>query len=112
LHCLYDGNQTDGLYKILTNYNVKVHVCRIPFENEIYNLYTEDYMKKNCGFVISKASLRARFLRFLISEIENDDDYILYCDIDILFLKDISLKDFPALPEYISAGPEFDKNDT
>mgnify|MGYP003289729704 CR=1 FL=1 len=111
LHCLYDGEKSDKLYNILSDYNVHTHICRIPFENFIYDLYSESYMNEKFGSIISEASLRSRFLRFLVSEIEKEDEYVLYCDTDVIFLQDITLADFPKLPKYVLGAPEFKKSD-
>lgn len=109
LYCLYDGDEDDYLYSLLMEYNVKVKIAKISFLSQLKKIYTPAYMMEKFGFVISELSLRSRFLRMLISEYE-PDDYVLYCDTDVLFLKDISLSDFTALPEYIGVCSEFDKS--
>ena len=53
LHCLYDGEKSDKLYLMLSDYNVHIHLCRIPFEESIYALYSESYMKEKFGSIIS-----------------------------------------------------------
>jgi len=111
LHCLYDGNKDDKLYAILNQFHVKTKIAKIPFEEELSKIYTHEYMKEKFGTIISTTSLRGRFLRFLISEIEKDDEYVLYCDTDVLFLKDIALTDFSKMPKYILGAPEFKKED-
>lgn len=109
LHCLYDGNKTDKLYKILRKYDVVVHIKTIPFMDKIKKIYTPEFMQKHFNTQISDKSLQARFLRMMLPE-ETDDEYILYADTDIMFLQDIKLSDFEKLPEYIGVCPEFEKS--
>ena len=45
------------------------------------------------------------FLRFDIAEIEQDDEFILYTDCDIMFLNEIALDH--VRPKFFAAGPEF-----
>lgn len=110
LHCLYDGNKEDDLYDLLLQYNVKVKIASIPFYDKLSGIYTKEYMLDKFGFIISENSMRSRFLRMMISEYENDE-YFLYCDTDLLFLKDITLNDFPCLPKTVAVCPEFEKSD-
>lgn len=111
LYCLYDGTKDDKLYSLMKEYGVNIKIASIPFFDKIKKIYTNEYMFKVLGYTISDNSLKSRFLRMLISEYEKEDDYILYCDTDILFLKDIKLSDFPKLPEFIGVCPEFYKVD-
>lgn len=109
LHCLYDGSESDELYLILKQFNVKVKIASIPFLDDLKKIYTHDYMQEKFGYQISDASLRSRFLRMIIPNFENDK-YILYCDTDVMFMRDIKLCDFDKLPEYIGVCPEFNKS--
>jgi lipopolysaccharide biosynthesis glycosyltransferase len=109
LHALYDGKKGDKLYNILDSYGVNIIVATVPFKGDIYKIYTEEYCIKKFGFAISERSLDSRFLRMMLPEFEKTDEIVLYCDTDIMFLKDIKLSDFVALPKYVSCCPEFDK---
>lgn len=112
LHCLYDFRKTnveniedDRIYQLLKKYEVKIHLSTIDFEDDLLQVYTDEYLKK-CN--VTKSSLYSRFLRFMIADVENDDEYILYADTDVLFLKDITLDSFPSLPKTVGVCPEFE----
>ena len=109
LYCLYDGKEGDSLYNLLMEYNVNVKIATIPFYNELSKIYTKDYMLEKFGQIITEGSMRSRFLRMMISQYE-DDEYFLYCDTDIIFLKDITLDDFPCLPKEAGVCPEFERS--
>lgn len=111
LHCLFDYRKTytqkiedDLIYQLLLKYNVTIHICSIDFESELLNVYTDDYLKE---INVTKSSLYSRFLRFMIADIEKDDEYIFYVDTDVIFLKDIKIDDFNKLPNTIAVCPEF-----
>lgn len=111
LHCLFDYRKTytqkiedDRIYQLLLKYNVTIHICSIDFESELLNVYTDDYLKE---INVTKSSLYSRFLRFMIADIEKDDEYIFYVDTDVIFLKDIKIDDFKKLPNTIAVCPEF-----
>ncbi len=111
LHCLYDFRKTfvqnieeDRIYKLLKDKNVKIHLSTIDFERELLSVYTDDYLKK---INVTKSSLYSRFLRFMIADIENEDDVILYSDTDVLFMDEISVPNVKT----IGVCPEFDKTD-
>lgn len=111
LHCLYDFRkkavekiEDDRIYKLLKEYSVTVHLTTIDFEDDLLQVYTDDYLKLHN---VTKSSLYSRFLRFMIANIETEDEYILYTDTDVLFLKDITLDSFDSLPQTIGVCPEF-----
>lgn len=112
LHCLYDFRgknssdiESDRLYDILKRYDVNIHIISIDFEKELFNTYTDDYLKK---ISVTKSSMYSRFLRFMIADIEKEDEYILYADTDVIFLKDITLDSFNTLPKTVAVCPEFE----
>lgn len=101
LHCLYDFRkktveniEDDRIYKLLKEYSVTVHLTTIDFEEDLLSVYTDNYLQQ---INVTKSSLYSRFLRFMIADIETEDEYILYADTDVLFLKDIHLDDFVSL---------------
>ena len=111
LHCIYDFKgkncasvDDDRIYKLLKEYEVNIHLCSIDFEEKLLGVYTEDYLKK---ISVTKSSLYSRFLRFMLADIEHDDEYIIYADTDVIFLKDISLDSFKTLPKTVGVCPEF-----
>ena len=106
LHCIYIGSENDNIYKILKKYNVTIYITDLQFFSKLKNVYTEEYIHKNALGHISDLSMKARFSRFLIP-LFTQDEYVLYCDTDLIFLKDIRLEDFPPpLPKTIAVCPE------
>lgn len=108
LYCLYDGIKDDKLYKILKKYGVEVYITSIPFFDDLKRIYNKKYLHKIDKENVTDSSLKARFLRLMLSQFTKDE-YILYCDTDLIFLKDITLADFPFLPKTIAVCPEFEK---
>ncbi len=111
LHCLYDFRKKkcdsitdDKIYKLLLEYGVDIHAASIDFEEPLFLTYTDEYLKK---ISVTKSSMYSRFLRFMIADIEKDDEYILYADTDVIFLKDITLDSFESLPDTVGVCPEF-----
>lgn len=119
LHCLYDFRQKncnniedDRIFNLLKKFKVIIHLKTIDFENSLFNIYTDDYLK---SIGVTKTSLYSRFLRFMIADIEKEDEYILYADTDLIFMKDISLESFnidKGLPKTVAVCPEFENTMT
>jgi len=114
LHCLFDFRKTnveniedDRIFQLLKKYEVNIHLVTIDFEDYLLKVYTDEYLKK-CN--VTKSSLYSRFLRFMIPDVEKDDEYVLYADTDVLFLKEITLEDFSFLPKTVSVCPEFENS--
>lgn len=112
LHCLYDFRKTytnfiqnDRIYKLLKEYGVIIHEISIDFEKSLFNIYTDDYLAK---IGVTKNSLYSRFLRFMIADVEKTDEFVLYADTDVIFIKDITLDLFNEFPKTVAVCPEFD----
>ncbi len=107
LHCLYDFRKTyvsdikkDRIYNLLKESKVVIHNVSIDFEKELMEVYTDEYLK---SINVTRSSLYSRFLRFMIADIETNDECILYADTDILFYKDIeniNTKTIAVCPEF------------
>ena len=52
--------------------------------------------------------MAATFARFDVLALELVDEYVLYADVDVLFLAHVSLADFAPLPAYYAVGTEFE----
>lgn len=88
--CLFDGSNPVFLAE-LAKLGVRVIQCEVPFANRI------DQNHRTVGYPLTA---RGAFLRTVIPSVEKDDDYVLYTDIDILFLKQPTIdveavRDFP-----------------
>lgn len=92
---IYDGEENE-----LTNWLQDKGANIINHRVSFYNL-----LKYNDSNLLNIA--QGAFLRCDIPIIENEDEFILYTDCDILFLKDIKW-DFK--PEYFACAPQVDKN--
>lgn len=58
------------------------------------------------------AMMIATFARFDIPILGFTDDYVLYTDVDVMFVSDINLASFDVLPEYMLCGTESHKEGT
>lgn len=116
LHCLYDFRKAfvndiedDRIYKLLKKYNVIIHLISIDFESELLNVYTDDYLDE---IHVTKDSLYSRFLRFMLPDVEKENEYVWYIDTDVIFLKDIVDSSISELPKTIGVCSESENNYT
>ena len=109
LYVLYDGSDVGHCYSILKEFDV--HIIKHKFSHYDYleKTYPQEYIRQICSRNISYDVISATFMRFDIPFIEEDDDYILYSDYDVMFLKDFSTDKFGDV-SYLAASAEFDKN--
>lgn len=94
---IYDGAENE-LTEWLRERGVNIIHHRISFYNELENHYKIPHQ-------LTIAS--GTFLRCDIPILEKDDDFVLYTDCDVLFLKDFSLD---LKPEYFACSAEFKKH--
>ena len=109
LYALYDGNNTGACYDLLRKYNVNIIFHKFSHEDFLPQVYPKSYLKQQYGKAISYKKIAGTFMRLDIPFIEKNDEFVLYCDIDVLFNSDINLDELPK-PRYLAAAPEFDKN--
>lgn len=95
-HCIYAGGNVDHV-KILEDMGVNVVPHRISIEDELRKAYREKY-DIFCG----------HWLRVDLPIIELQENFVLYTDTDVVFLKDIPEID---APEFLAAAPEFKIDD-
>lgn len=95
-HFIFDG-KPNALTQWLEEKDVKV----IYHKSNLYPILEKKY--KGNELKISSGA----YLRCDIPMIEQEDDYVLYTDCDVIFLKDVELQK----PEYFACTPEVDKND-
>lgn len=96
-HFIYDG-KPDELTAWLEERGVKIIYHRVSFYDKLKLFYRSSDMHIPTG----------AYLRCDIPTIETEDDFILYTDCDVLFLKDF---DYAERPEYFACSSQFDKND-
>lgn len=97
---LFDGEENEFLDS-LRKKGVEVIFHRVKFYDALV-----ERNKTSPGYA-SIAS--GAFLRVEIPLIEKEDDYVLYTDCDVLFMKD--LPNFDKYPEYFSCAPQTSKTD-
>ena len=109
LYVIYDGSENGRCYEILKEFDV--HIIKQEFSHKQYlkNVYTEEFMKQLFGKIISLDKVSGSFMRLDIPFIEQEDEYVFYADIDVMFLRDFSQEDF-GKPKYLAATAEFDKD--
>lgn len=105
LYCIYDGTPGDKAHRTLLRYDVTTIFHRITFEKELLELYTPEYMMQRYGRVEEVDAVIGTFSRMDLPLIETEDEYVLFADIDVMFLKDITQEDLPR-PKYCAAAPE------
>lgn len=92
---IYDGEENE-LTQWLRERNVKIINHRVSFYDKLEQNYDEAELTIASG----------TFLRCDIPIIEQEDDFILYTDCDVLFLKDFEL---PVKPTYFACSGQFSK---
>lgn len=105
LYVLYDGSETGRCYQILKEFDVHIIKHEFSHKNYLEKTYPQDYIKQTYGHEISYQKIAETFMRFDIPFIEQEDEYVFYSDIDVMFLKDFSHDSFPATP-YVAASAE------
>ena len=93
---IYDGNP-DELTEWLENQGVKIVYHRISFYKDLKEYYSEE------DLIVASGA----FLRCDIPILEQDEEYILYTDCDVIFLKDVEMRK----PEFISCATETHADD-
>lgn len=94
-HFIYDGEENE-LTQWLEKKGVKIIHHRVSFYAALKSHYNEHLLNIASG----------AFLRCDIPVIEKEDDFVLYTDCDVLFLKDFKTD---LKPEYLACSTQFDK---
>lgn len=109
--CIYHGPKTwlhDWLLKqgvrILRHTPVWFHKLR-EVQRHGLRLSLSKHVSTNYD---SLETMQATFLRFDLPILGFTDNFVLYTDTDVVFLKDITLSAFPYLPDFFMVGSEFD----
>lgn len=108
-YLIYDGEKNDELTKLLNSYDVKIIYYRHRAA-DAFQEYCKDKKDGDWGYrVISSTYLRTE-IPHICKKLGFKDEYVLYTDWDILFLKECSLLT-KQKPVFLSVGPQFDQND-
>ena len=109
LYALYDGPTTSRCYQLLQENNVTIISHQFSHKQYLEKTYPKEYLLQYHGKLISYDKLAGTFMRLDIPFIEQEDKFVLYVDIDVMFLQDIKLEDLPK-PTYLAASSEFFKD--
>lgn len=110
LVALYDGPKVHRCYRLLQEYNVQIIEHVFSHRKFLEKVYPEKYLKEKMGRVIPYEKIAGTFMRLDIPFVETEDEFVLYADIDVYFVDDITLKDFSVQTKYLAAAPEFSKD--
>ncbi|WP_295484428.1 glycosyltransferase [uncultured Succinatimonas sp.] len=106
---LYDGSEDSECYKLLKLFEVEIIKHEFSHKSYLDKIYPNEHIKRNVKKEDFYHKLSGTFMRLDIPFVEKEEKYVLYVDIDVIFLKDIVLADLPK-PKFLAAAPEFDKN--
>ena len=106
---LYDGPHSHPCYQIMIENGVNVIDHVFSHKKYLETTYPKEFLLKSFGRVFSYDKLAGTFMRLDVPFIENKEEYVLYVDIDIMFMKDITFEDIPK-PKYIAATAEIYKD--
>lgn len=106
---LYDGPEDHPIREFLSDSGVKVIEHRFSREAFLPKAYPENSHQSTYTKDMGYRRLASTFTRFDIPFIETEDEFVLYTDVDVLFLRDIDLSVLPR-PNYLAASQEWDKD--
>ena len=110
LYVIYDGTENGRCWQILKEFDVKIIKQEFSHKQYLPKTFSkEDIKKLSGGNDIPYDKLAGTFMRFDIPFIEQEDDFVFYADIDVIFLKDFSHDSFDKT-EYLAASTEFSKD--
>ena len=109
LYALYDGPIEHKAYKLLEFYNVNIIKHSFSHKEYLEKVYPKEFLLESYGKIDSYNKIAGTFMRMDIPFFEKTDDFVLYVDIDVIFIKDIKFDNI-LLPEYLAACPEYSKN--
>ena len=111
-YCIYMGDKVDAMYQWLKRQGVHVVLHDPSWKVKIVQKYDEaKEFAKTAATYESITSLVATFMRFDIPIVHAlyQYNYVLYTDVDVLFLKKVDLHSFPPeLPEAMAMAHEVD----
>jgi hypothetical protein len=111
-HCLYMGDKGDEMYRWLKRQGVHIVLHDPSWKVNVVQKYDEaKKFAKAAATYESITSLVATFMRFDIPIVHAlyQYNYVLYTDVDVLFLKKVDLHSFPPmLPEAMTMANEME----
>jgi len=110
--CIFTGKKT-WIYNWLEDQGVRIIMHQPAWRGklrEAYEVAKRQQLHITSTNYKSYESMLATFLRFDLPILGLGDDFVLYADTDILFLRDITLTSFNSLPEWFMIGAEAEKD--
>lgn len=98
-HFIYDG-EPDELTEWLENNGVTVIYHRVSFYNKIEENFLPESLHIPSG----------AYLRCDIPALNSEDEYVLYTDCDVIFLRDVNFENIPK-PKFFACSSQFNKRD-
>ena len=106
---LYDGSEDSKCYKLLEFFEVEIIKHEFSHKSYLDKIYPNEHIKRNAKKKDFYHKLSGTFMRLDIPFVEKKEKYVLYVDIDVIFLKDVILENL-SKPKFLAAAPEFNKN--
>ncbi|WP_074945281.1 glycosyltransferase [Succinivibrio dextrinosolvens] len=106
---LYDGPENHPFRDIIDSYPVKRIDWVFSHFEDLKKTFTKDILLTQTGRdSIDFKKLAGTFMRLDIPFIEKEESYVLYADIDVMFMADLNLESLTK-PKVLMVGPEFKK---
>ena len=109
---VFDGSANSDCFRKIQQYQsiyenrVTIISHEFSHNNDLKIAYERNDLRSP-AFSLKKMS--GTFLRLDIPFLENEDEFVLYSDIDVYFNRNIDIKEFNK-PKYLSAAPEFERD--
>lgn len=104
VHVLYDGPEDCRTFRLMKQYGAKVIPHRFSHYEEVQRLFRTDFK----GRPVDSRKVAGTFMRLDIPFLEKEEEYVLYVDMDVFFIRDVRAEDLPK-PEYLAASSEFSR---
>jgi hypothetical protein len=99
-HCIYDGRDTT-LIQWLRGEGVTIHRSEVPFRAR---LRAPDVVERNIHHAFKPEAAAGYYLPLQIPQFEHAEQYVLFTDCDIMFLRDVDLREYS--PMFLAAARE------
>lgn len=103
---LFTGPLDHDWAQLISTFKVDLRQHRFSATDDLLKTFNPEYLQKRYGRILDPDRLTSTFMRFDIPVLETEDEYVLYCDFDVLFTGDVRSEDLPK-PKLLAAAPEF-----
>lgn len=102
INVLYDGPKGHRCHNLLNKYDAHIIPHKFSHEKDIERLFNRDFE----GRPMEPRKIVSAFMRLDIPFVEQEAEYVLYVDLDVLFTRDIRAEELPK-PQYLAASSQF-----